>query len=121
MKKHLLSFVLMALSLTASAQALHIFHDGSSTPDVVSNGGIDSIYYAPKFLGSTEYQQVLVTKDGEKRYDVVDSVKFNLPHLVFARHTYYIPGCSRSPPRPVGRSGHPPPAPGSATPGCSGR
>lgn len=91
MKKHLLSFVLMALTLTASAQALHIFHDGSSTPDVVANGGIDSIYYAPKFLGSTEYQQVLVTKEGEKRYDVVDSVKFNLPHLVAMRHSYFVP------------------------------
>jgi hypothetical protein len=95
MKKLLLSFAISTITLSASAQALHIFHDGQTTPDVVANGAIDSIYFESKYYGSTEYQQVYVTKDGIKKYDVVDSVKFNLPHLVAFRHLYRIPsdGC----------------------------
>lgn len=50
MKKCIFIFFFMITSLTGSAQALHIFHDGLSTPDVVANGGIDSIYFAPKFF-----------------------------------------------------------------------
>ena len=91
MKKLILTCILMAMSLSSFSQALHIFHDGQSTPDIVANAGIDSVYFEPKFIGSTEYQQVFVTKDGVKRYDVVDSVKFNLPHLTAIRHSYYIP------------------------------
>lgn len=91
MKKLILFSILLNASLLAFPQAIHIFHDGEKTPDVVANGGIDSIYVAPKFLGATEYQQVFVTKDGEKRYDVVDSVKFNLPHLVATHHTVFVP------------------------------
>ena len=79
------------MSMACSAQALHIFHDGLSKPDVFANAGIDSIYYEPKFFGSTEYRQVFVTKDGVKRYDIVDSVKFNLPHLSVNKHTIDIP------------------------------
>ena len=91
MKKLIFFSILLNASLLAFPQAIHIFHDGEKTPDIVANGGIDSIYVAPKFLGSTEYQQVFVTKDGEKRYDVVDSVKFNLPHLVATHHTVFVP------------------------------
>ena len=91
MKKLTLFYILMNVSLLAFPQAIHIFHDGEITPDVIANEGIDSIYLAPKFLGSTEFQQVFVTKDGEKRYNVVDSVKFNLPHLVASHHTIFIP------------------------------
>ena len=91
MRKLIFVCILMNVSLLAYSQAIHIFHDGKELPDVIANAGVDSIYFAPKFAGSTEYQQVFVTKDGEKRYDIVDSVKFNLPHLVATRHTYTIP------------------------------
>ena len=91
MKKLILFYILLNASLLAFSQAIHIFHDGEKTPDVVANGGIDSIYVAPKFLGSTVYQQIFVTKDGEKRYNVVDSVKFNFPHLVATVHTINLP------------------------------
>ena len=91
MRKLILIHIFIAMSMACSAQALHIFHDGLSTPDVFANAGIDSIYYEPKFFGSTEYQPVFVTKDGVKRYDIVDSVKFNLPHLSVSKHTIYIP------------------------------
>ena len=91
MKKIIFVYILLNVSLLAFPQAIHIFHDGKKMPDVVANAGIDSIYVAPKFLGSTEFQQVFATKDGEKRYDVVDSVKFNLPHLVMQYHTINVP------------------------------
>lgn len=94
MKKLTLFYILMNVSLLAFPQAIHIFHDGEKIPDIIANAEIDSIYYAPKFGESAEYQQVFATKDGEKRYDVVDSVKFNLPHLLLPRHDYYIPASS---------------------------
>ena len=96
MKKLIFVYILMNVSLLAFPQAIHIFHDGEKMPDIIPNGGIERIYFAPKFWGSTEYQYVFVTKeDGEKRYDVVDSVKFNLPHVTAVRHSYDVPadGC----------------------------
>ena len=91
MKQQFIIFLLATMSLSCNAQALHIFHDGKPTPDVVANGGVDSIYFAPKFFGSNEYQWVFETQDGMKKYDVIDSISFNLNHLVAARHIYYVP------------------------------
>ena len=96
MKRLFISSVLAFTFLLGSAQVMHIFHDGNTIPDVIANAGIDSIYYVPKFLGSTEFQQVFVTKDGVKYYDMVDSVKFNMPGYALPRHSYYVPndyGC----------------------------
>lgn len=91
MKRLLLAFAMAVYSFSVFAQAIHIFHDGLQTPDVLPNETIDSIYFAPKFLGSIEYQQVFVTKNSVKKYDVVDSVKFNLPHMTATLHSFFVP------------------------------
>ena len=96
MKKYIFILAFFAISLVCPSQAIHIFHDGETTPDVIAQGGIDSIYFAPKFIGSAEYQQIFATQDGEMRYDKVDSIKFNLPHLRAHRHTLYYPSDGES-------------------------
>ena len=96
MKKCTLIIVFMLISLGIYSQALHIYHNGKSNPDIVANAGVDSIFFEPKHGGIEEYRLVLATKDGLKRYDVVDSVFFNLGHLRATRHEYYVPvdyGC----------------------------
>lgn len=88
-----ISFVLLLslCSLVGYSQALHIFHDGKTEPKVIANGSILRISIQPKFIGSTEYQQVFETLDGNFRFEKIDSVKFNLPHLVSYRQNYFLP------------------------------
>lgn len=91
MKKIVLSIIAVLYCIVTSGQAIHIFHDGEKKPKVVSNNGIKKITIEPKFMGATEYQQVFYTLDGELRFDKVDSVKFNLPHVSLRQHTYVVP------------------------------
>lgn len=91
MKRIYLTFFVALFSTLAFAQAIHIFHDGETEPKVFANGAIQRISFQPKFLGSTEYQHVYETLDGEFRFDKVDSVKFNLPHLVTYKKEYVLP------------------------------
>lgn len=91
MKKILLILLTTLCSITVMGQAVQIFHDGETEPKVFANGAIQKISFHPKFLGSTEYQQVYETLDGEFRFDKVDSVKFNLPHLVSYKNEYVLP------------------------------
>ena len=96
MKRYIISIACIAFSMICSAQSIHIFHDGIKKPDVFANGGVNSIYFAPKFMGSEEYQLMFDTKDGKKSYNIIDSVKFNLPYLSAFQHTYYIPADFRN-------------------------
>lgn len=91
MKRIYLTFFVALFSTLAFAQAIHIFHDGETEPKVFANGAIQRISFQPKFLGSTEYQHVYETLDGEFRFDKVDSVKFNLPHLVTYKKEFVLP------------------------------
>lgn len=91
MKRIYLTFFVALFSTLAFAQAIHIFHDGETEPKVFANGAIQRISFQPKFLGSTEYQHVYETLDGEFCFDKVDSVKFNLPHLVTYKKEFVLP------------------------------
>lgn len=91
MKKTLLTLLTVLSTSAVFGQAVQIFHDGEAEPKVFANGAIQKISFQPKFLGSTEYQHVYETLDGEFRFDKVDSVKFNLPHLVSYKQHYFLP------------------------------
>ena len=91
MRRIVLSLFAVLYCVITSGQALHIYHDGEKEPKVVANGGVLKITFEPKFMGSTEYQQVFYTLDGELRFDKVDSVRFNQPHFALYKHEYIVP------------------------------
>lgn len=91
MKRYLLTLVLMCTSLFAFSQAIHVFHDGKTVPDVMANVTIDSIYVSPYAADSARFQHVFVTDKGIRVYDAVDSIKFNMPYFTLLRHNYTVP------------------------------
>lgn len=91
MRRIVLSLFAVLYCVITSGQALHIYHDGEKEPKVVANGGVQKITFEPKFIGSTEYQQVFYTLDGELKFDKVDSVRFNQPHFALYKHEYIVP------------------------------
>lgn len=87
----LLSFLFIFAFGENLNQALHIFHSGKKTAEIIPTGAIKSVEFQPKEDESGEFDYVLQTEDGKRIFGKVDSICLNLPHLKGYKHLYTIP------------------------------